>query len=465
MMHEVDEEEPNADPQTKSKERQVDQVNSQSDSALKNAEIVDYVYCMKIWGIALLKALTVVIPVLVMLWNLFLPSLVLRRDLLLGVKTLLYERIGAVFHNLSVYGFNSIYGVCIFGFYFFQKSLYYCYLPGMILSTFTDVFISDLVGDVIYFFALLSSIVLVYREKLPNPPPKKLIDEFERKKKIAKPLGKMIVVIFFVYFTVQFIYPIFLDSTFQARLAIRFIFLPIMITCCTSLQMHFLKPVQKKHMDYLIPILLMTSGILKMYERIFTNGMFNSGDYTSLVGTTFAAAIIEVANHFTYFYRHAVVDKMARVVTKFRKGKNRSVQAFSAVANVDSEQDIGKQTLRMTILENGWLLDLRKRLIIEDISIELIMIFTVTFLLYFVHPLIENKKAEIIPTFEICIAQLLIQIVFEHLSDIFGIYWTISRHKIQLKREDVEIKNRWFWVWIFFILYQSLYIFWFLLSY
>eukprot|EP00002_Diphylleia_rotans_P039906 TRINITY_DN9378_c0_g1_i14.p1 TRINITY_DN9378_c0_g1~~TRINITY_DN9378_c0_g1_i14.p1 ORF type:complete len:103 (-),score=22.01 TRINITY_DN9378_c0_g1_i14:73-381(-) len=97
----------------------------------------------------------------------------------------------------------------------------------------------------------------------------------------------------------------------------------------------------------------------------------------------------------------------------------------------------------------------------EDISIELVMIFTVTFLLYFAHPLVENEKAQTIPRFEICIIQLLIQIAFELLSDIFGIYWTITRHKIELKTSDVEIKNRWFWVWIYFILWQYMTVFWY----
>eukprot|EP00002_Diphylleia_rotans_P040799 TRINITY_DN9768_c0_g2_i1.p1 TRINITY_DN9768_c0_g2~~TRINITY_DN9768_c0_g2_i1.p1 ORF type:complete len:210 (-),score=26.44 TRINITY_DN9768_c0_g2_i1:49-678(-) len=205
-----------------------------------------------------------------------------------------------------------------------------------------------------------------------------------------------------------------------------------------------------------------TNGGLKIFERLFTNSMFVNGDYIDLVGTTFAAALIEILSHITYFHRAFFVEKAVKSIMKLKQNTKRLVRSVFVVSRIDSAKDEESGTVWNEI---EWLANVRKELIIEDISIELMMIFTVTFLLYLAHPLIDNEKISLISSFDICLVQLLIQIAFELTSDIFGLYWTIARHKIDLNTIHVSIKNRWYWVWIFFISYQSLLILWFILSY
>eukprot|EP00002_Diphylleia_rotans_P009157 TRINITY_DN19180_c0_g1_i1.p1 TRINITY_DN19180_c0_g1~~TRINITY_DN19180_c0_g1_i1.p1 ORF type:complete len:212 (-),score=37.45 TRINITY_DN19180_c0_g1_i1:517-1152(-) len=211
-------------------------------------------------------------------------------------------------------------------------------------------------------------------------------------------------------------------------------------------------------------MLWITNGYLKIFERIFTNGIFNSGDYLSFVATTFAASLLEIVNHVTHFHRVSVVDKLLGAIRNLKSSKNRAIRSVSVIPS----DEIQRETLQVNQKlshEETWAWSIRKKLILEEISIELMMIFTVTFLLYFVHPLIQNDKVETIGAFEFCAVNSVIQIVFELISDCFGVYWAISRHNIPLRFTDVEIVNKWFWVWLFFMLCQSLWIFWFLFSF
>eukprot|EP00002_Diphylleia_rotans_P040591 TRINITY_DN9666_c0_g1_i1.p1 TRINITY_DN9666_c0_g1~~TRINITY_DN9666_c0_g1_i1.p1 ORF type:complete len:464 (-),score=93.27 TRINITY_DN9666_c0_g1_i1:277-1668(-) len=463
-MQETNEKYIGSDPQNIAEEQEENEGKGESKNEIKNGGGSLFIDCMKLWTLFFVKALVIVTPVLVVLWIFFLPALVLKADGLQDLKDLIYVNIQTGFRYVANYGFTSIYGTCVFGFYFTKKALLFCILPGLISSIFIDFIFPGYIGILIYYIGLFSSILLVYQQKLPENPSEKVIEEFERKYEIAKSLGRMALVLVVVIIIFRFIYPIFLNSDFHSKVLIRFVVLPIMAVCCSSLQIHFLKSVQKKHIDFLIPMLWITNGYLKMYERIFTNSMFNSGDYISLIVTTFIAALIEIVNHTTYFYRYAIVRKIKGTLSELRKGKNRSVHTTSLVPSGESQSqdEIQKHDYKD---EHEWILDLRKRLVIEEIPTEMMMIFTVTFLLYFVHPLVENEKAQTISRFEVCIIQLLIQIAFELLSDVFGIYWTIRRHKIEMKTSDVKIRNRWFWVWIFFILFQLLQFFWFLLSY
>eukprot|EP00002_Diphylleia_rotans_P008127 TRINITY_DN1784_c0_g2_i4.p1 TRINITY_DN1784_c0_g2~~TRINITY_DN1784_c0_g2_i4.p1 ORF type:complete len:298 (+),score=46.75 TRINITY_DN1784_c0_g2_i4:518-1411(+) len=295
-MHEIDQNMRGSDPLAQGQQQEQEQKEKTDETKYetRNEGWFVLLYCLKLWSILLVKALVVVTPVLAVMWIFFIPALVLSRDLLQGVEDLLYVKVGTIFFYVSLYGFDSIYGVSIFGFYFTRKALFFCFLPGCIISILFDVFISASFGHLTYFVAIILSINNVYRKTPPENPPKKLMMMFERKNIIAKPLGKMALVLFAVYYLIVFIYPAFLNSGFVSRLFIRFIVLPIIVTCCTNLQMHFLKSVQCTYIDFLIPMLWITNGFLKIYERIFTNTIFKSGDYLSLVATTFTAALIEL---------------------------------------------------------------------------------------------------------------------------------------------------------------------------
>lgn len=92
----------------------------------------------------------------------------------------------------------------------------------------------------------------------------------------------------------------------------------------------------------------------------------------------------------------------------------------------------------------------------EDISIEIMMILTVTFLLYWMNPLTRDDKFQTIPTFENCIVQVAIQLAFELLSDVFALYWSGTKHSIRFDRSEMQMESSWHMVWIVFLLWQSL---------
>eukprot|EP00002_Diphylleia_rotans_P004989 TRINITY_DN1392_c2_g1_i2.p1 TRINITY_DN1392_c2_g1~~TRINITY_DN1392_c2_g1_i2.p1 ORF type:complete len:457 (-),score=81.13 TRINITY_DN1392_c2_g1_i2:188-1534(-) len=444
----------------------VEKEREQSDDGrIKHTERVGFAYCMKLWILTLIKSLVTIILVLLVLCIYFLPALVLRGDLLEVVKRPIYKSIMSVFDRFTFFGFIVQYGVSLFGYYFCAKALFLCMLPGLIFNIFVAAFLSDRFGYVINFATTCVSIILVYRKRLPENPSKLLIEQCERKKEIAKPAGKIVALIFSLYCILRFTYPIFLNSSFQIKIAFRFVIVPIITAICSALQLHFLKSAKQKYVDFLIPVIWITNGFLKMFERIFTNNIFKSGNYLYFVATTFTAAIIEIVNHATYFHRASAFDKVSKFIGKLWKRNGRSLRTISLAPSDESQQrqvDTNNQILEV---ENEWLWRIRKKLIIEDISIELMMLFTVTFLLYFIHPLVDNEKIQKIPTFEICIFQLLIQIVFELFSDVFGIYWTIKRHKMDLRTSDVVIMNQWYWYWVFFILWQTLLISWYFIFY
>eukprot|EP00002_Diphylleia_rotans_P003780 TRINITY_DN12673_c0_g1_i1.p1 TRINITY_DN12673_c0_g1~~TRINITY_DN12673_c0_g1_i1.p1 ORF type:complete len:459 (+),score=95.19 TRINITY_DN12673_c0_g1_i1:97-1473(+) len=458
-MHRADQENTNM-PQTR------ESLHSHEDNANDNKSFSSHLLLYtRLWLWSLTKALAIVVPVLLVLWIFCLPSLIWKDSLSESLRELIYVKIQAGLLRLSLYGYVSVYAVAVFGMYFVQQPLFHCILPGTLASIYVDISLElDVMSHVIFGLVIVGSILLMFRKKLPESPSLVLLGQFQRKNETSAQLGKTTMSIFVVYFIFFALYPIFLEAELKGKVLIRFVIVPIIMTCCTSLQMHILKSVPMKHTSFVIPMLWITSGYMKMFERIFTNSMFKSGDYLSFSATAMMAAIMEIFNHATYFYRTELIEYLLRKMEKLKKPKIRNLQAGLNFQSIEENNQLQMMQARLQE-KSAWIGHVRKLLIIEDISIELMMIVVVTFLLYFLHPLVDDEKFETIPSFEICIVQLLIQIAFELVSDIFGIFWTIKKQNIELKIEQVQVINKWFWVWVFLVLYQSFVLFWIFLRY
>eukprot|EP00002_Diphylleia_rotans_P041029 TRINITY_DN9879_c0_g1_i1.p1 TRINITY_DN9879_c0_g1~~TRINITY_DN9879_c0_g1_i1.p1 ORF type:complete len:458 (+),score=100.81 TRINITY_DN9879_c0_g1_i1:81-1454(+) len=446
------------EPQTNTQEQK--QIRYESDDT-QSVNTTDY---MRLWLLAFAKALVIVIPVLFFLWLYFLPALVLSKEYLQVVRDLLYVHVRSVLYWVSFFGFIIVNGIRIFGFHFCKQPLVICGLPGLMANILLDLFFSSVIFNyLVLFVAVVLSIVLVYRAKPPENPSVAQIIQAQRNKLIIKPLGKIVLVTLLFYLIFNILYPIFLNIGFQGKALIRFIILPIMMTSCMGLQMHFLKHVPREHVDYVIPTIWISSGYLKMYERIFTNSMFNSGDYIYFLAATLVATLIEIANHATFFYRIALVEKLVKYISRLGSRDKRAVNNFSMIPTSDADHKPPQHPSH--VREDEWVVEMRRKLIIEDVSTELVMIFTVTVLFYLIHPLLDDDRVETIPSLETCIVQLIIQISLEFVSDGFGLYWTISKHRVHIRKSDIQIHNEWFWVWFFFMLYQPLNIFLLFISY
>eukprot|EP00002_Diphylleia_rotans_P032020 TRINITY_DN6687_c0_g1_i2.p1 TRINITY_DN6687_c0_g1~~TRINITY_DN6687_c0_g1_i2.p1 ORF type:complete len:454 (+),score=78.40 TRINITY_DN6687_c0_g1_i2:353-1714(+) len=444
----------------------ISQITSPSDQLTNHDEEIIYKvdnWCIfRLWIRICAKALASCVPVLLFLWIYSLPALIMRQHASDGTKELLYVTIRKVLSAILYYGLIASYGVALFGIQLCWKGLLFCWWPSLFFVIMTNIFMD--IPTLINIVNLVMTVVLiliVYHQPLPKDSTPSMIESYERKCSISKTLAKMAIVVGFAFILLQVLLSIFLSSSFFGQIVLRFAILPSLISSCMALQMYFLKSIPPKHVEYAVPTLWISNGFLKMAERLFTNSMFNSGDYIYFVLSTFAAAIIEIISHATYLKRVSILHNLiSRMRFSFEKKRN-SIHNLSVIEAGEREMSsMPTAQPRYNLVSS-----LRKQMVIEDISIEIIMVFTVTFLLYFMHPLNDRGKFETIPSLHICIVQLLIQLVFELISDFFGLYWTMNHHHITLQASDILIENHWSWVWIFFIMFQSLYVLYFLVSY
>lgn len=248
-------------------------------------------------------------------------------------------------------------------------------------------------------------------------------------------------------------FPFFTNSTRSGKLFLRFIILPFVSSLSSSAQMHFVKSTPRIHVDYVIPMLWITSGFLKIFERLFTNSMFQNGDYQSLVGLYFGAALVEIFSHCTYMKRIMLMKHILKYISRMQPCLIRRKRTV-ALRQLQGVRESAGATEANT--EFDWVFFVRQKMIIEDITIEIMMVFTVSFILFFIHPLVNNASLQTIPDFGTCALQLVIQLLFEMMSDIFGLYWATKKDGIVLTLDSVSFKDSWFWIWVLFLLWQSL---------
>eukprot|EP00002_Diphylleia_rotans_P033680 TRINITY_DN7182_c0_g1_i2.p1 TRINITY_DN7182_c0_g1~~TRINITY_DN7182_c0_g1_i2.p1 ORF type:complete len:465 (+),score=50.89 TRINITY_DN7182_c0_g1_i2:55-1449(+) len=412
-------------------------------------------FCFQLWIRIMCKAVIICIPVLMFFWIFFTPALVLSPKMLDSVKDLLYFKLLIVFRELFYYGFLGWYVITLFGFYFSEQALRYFFLPGIILAITIYAFTQfPLIGNVIAILSLLASIDMIRRKNLPSPHSQKLLWHYLMMKNSGKHLAKIVTTIGFIFLLCQALLSTFLQVNLRGKILLRFFLFPFLMSFCTSLQLHFLSNVPKIHQEYVLQMVLGSNGMLKIFERLLTNSMFDSGDYVNFMISNFASTVVEIANHASYSYR---MKAFQIFLTKFRgyigKLRPRTVRHISVVPQSDTEEKKFMNTSMREEIE--WIVQIRRHIALEDISMEFMMIFTVTFLLYFIHPLVDNEKVETIGSFQNCIIQLLIQLAFEFLGDMFGLFWIVKKQKMPIELGDVGFKNQWSRLWMTFMIWQS----------
>eukprot|EP00002_Diphylleia_rotans_P002560 TRINITY_DN11606_c0_g1_i1.p1 TRINITY_DN11606_c0_g1~~TRINITY_DN11606_c0_g1_i1.p1 ORF type:complete len:459 (+),score=92.45 TRINITY_DN11606_c0_g1_i1:94-1470(+) len=427
-------------------------------------------HCTVIWSKIFAKALIICIPAITFLWIFFLPALILLPLYSHFLSTILYTSILNILSSVLFFSFVTIYAYMIYGLHLSQRAFTWCWFPGLFLSLYVGVYLElTLLSQVICFVLIFVAFLIVHHEKLPTlpsatsqAPTQALVDLYTRRTEISTPLAKMVCVVGLLFFLLRVLHPIFLDADLLGKCALRFIALPMILSCCAGAQLHFIKAAPTKHVEILVPVLWISNGMLKIFERLLTNSMFESGDYLRFAASALAASLIEAVSHASYRRRvcfvHRFMVYINNVVSK-RKAKARQV----SLVPLDSI-DLQPQQKPEAMTDKEWVLQIRKALILEEIMIELIMVFVVTILLYFVSPLVANSNFETITTFKTMVIQLCIQLLFEGMSDVFGLYWMMSQENMVLSLVDVQLESKWRLFWVIFVLYQSLLLFQYLKS-
>eukprot|EP00002_Diphylleia_rotans_P008978 TRINITY_DN18984_c0_g1_i1.p1 TRINITY_DN18984_c0_g1~~TRINITY_DN18984_c0_g1_i1.p1 ORF type:complete len:461 (-),score=51.22 TRINITY_DN18984_c0_g1_i1:104-1486(-) len=414
---------------------------------------------MRIWAIVILKSISISLPIIIFIWIYFLPALILGENLRNSLKPFLYEKFLIVIRYPTYYGFMAIYGVSTFGFQICMRPVFFVLLPSSILSVYLDLFVQnewlELANDL---GSIFFSIYLVHAYRPPTNSGSNLQELVLRKNEITGPLAKMIVVIFAVYTGMSSVFLTVIQLNYQGILLLRLIILPITITCCSSLQMYFLKSLPKRYTECAVPVIWISNGMLKILERILTNIIFGSGGYDSFVYFAILACCMEMTNHMSYFYKLKLI-KMATVTFKKLNQNQKSTRKISVIP---AEENSGRLSHYSTS-DMAWLIEIRKRLIVEDITLEIIMAIVVTFMLYMIDPLAEDDRFGTISSFVDFFIQIIIQLLFEMISDVFGLYWSLRYHHIGLIPSDIKLNDRWGWLWFSFVLYVVLRITYFIL--
>eukprot|EP00002_Diphylleia_rotans_P001961 TRINITY_DN11193_c0_g1_i1.p1 TRINITY_DN11193_c0_g1~~TRINITY_DN11193_c0_g1_i1.p1 ORF type:complete len:427 (+),score=71.27 TRINITY_DN11193_c0_g1_i1:50-1330(+) len=404
-----------------------------------------------LWLRIFLKAALICGPVIGLFWIYFLPALLLDEDLLDRIYDFLYVQIGSLLGWSLFFGFVSIYWGLVFGIYFCRRGLMFGLLPGVLTSALLDLLMNfGGYGFPISLTLVIISLLVINREPLPPNSPPIIERQYQRKSKIGIPVLKIIVTIIVVSLILLLAFIIYINVETEGKLFIRFIIVPLLKVLCSGLQMYFLRDIPPAYITYAMPTICVSNAIISIFERLFTNSIFDTEDYVSFTLSTLLASLVEMANHATYFYRASITRKFTKPFSR-PASTNLSV-SLSTAYSANSDED--HQMINTEEDEEAWMLRIRKMLIVQEIATEMMMILTVTFLLYFVNPIVGDDAIQTISTLENCIYLLLIQIALELVSDLFGLYWTISREKIELELKDVDLKDRWYWLWLVFMGWQ-----------
>eukprot|EP00002_Diphylleia_rotans_P003299 TRINITY_DN12253_c0_g1_i1.p1 TRINITY_DN12253_c0_g1~~TRINITY_DN12253_c0_g1_i1.p1 ORF type:complete len:446 (+),score=62.68 TRINITY_DN12253_c0_g1_i1:55-1392(+) len=418
-----------------------------------------------IWFHILGKTMVVCIPVLLFLHLFFLLAIVMQDQLSFFAKDLIYFKIAAVIRGFSFYGLVSVYAVKVFGFHLCQKALFMCIIPGMLLNILQEIFIGlGALVDIIFAVSTISlAMVMIRFENSSHVHQTDAHVLTERKTFLSKPVIRIALVIGFTLIILRLLLKLFLQGSILVKLMLRFIVLPCFMLVSSSIEMQILKVVPSQHLESIIPIVSASTGLLKIFERLFTNNLFVSGDYASFAISTFFAMTVEVINHATYSHRASVFEHIVRIFTFSKRRHSRSLRSISVTSQPIDPQASLAQNIKID--DTIWISNIRRSLLVEDISIELLMIFTVTLLMYFIKDLVENESVQVIPNFYTCSIQLLMQLLFEYVCNVFGIYWSCKMQGIVMNIQDIQIFSGWFWFWYLFMLFQSLVLFYFLCSF
>eukprot|EP00002_Diphylleia_rotans_P038634 TRINITY_DN8824_c0_g1_i1.p1 TRINITY_DN8824_c0_g1~~TRINITY_DN8824_c0_g1_i1.p1 ORF type:complete len:494 (+),score=89.32 TRINITY_DN8824_c0_g1_i1:133-1614(+) len=413
-----------------------------------------------VWIKIFARAVVMVSPVILLMALFFLPGLMLSESKVNSFRDLLYLDIGAAMITVFYYGFVCVYSIRLFGSLLCYRAIYFVVVPCLLLGIYLRVFLhavqaSDLVAGVAVVL-YLETIRRTNDSALPHEP------SFEydvRKKQLLIPFLKMVIVLGGMYFALLLSFPVYLRVGVYGKLFLRFGFLPLTTSLCTGLQTTLMKGIAPRHLECAVPILWVSNGILKIWERLYTNSIFANDDYLSFALLSMFASVIEIVNHGTYLRKMVLVHKcMSFLSCANRKGRH--VRRISSAADVDR----GPTT---TVIPESvrWVESIRRRMLVEDIAIELKMIITVTILLYLMHPLVHNTSFHGISSLAACVIQIAIQIFFEGISDVFGIHWAAKKHGIQIKHENIPLTDNWIPLWMVLLIWQMLAMFGWIILY
>eukprot|EP00002_Diphylleia_rotans_P031262 TRINITY_DN6489_c0_g2_i1.p1 TRINITY_DN6489_c0_g2~~TRINITY_DN6489_c0_g2_i1.p1 ORF type:complete len:471 (-),score=97.18 TRINITY_DN6489_c0_g2_i1:1627-3039(-) len=421
-----------------------------------------------LWMRVFLRAALLTGPVVVCLAAFFAPALYMNKQDLAEIRTLLYDQIGSLLELFLVYGFAVVYAILLFGIRLSWRGIAFIILPANFASIILRLMLDQLHAS--YVFSILAMVAFlesIKRNKSVVESPFAFIHVLESRQLVASKLKAMVWLIGIAITTFSSLLPLYLNSEIYGKIALRFVFLPVVASVCSGLQLRVLKTLPLELSDYAVPLIGISNGILKLSERLFTNNIFASDDYLSFSVLMLCATAVEFVNHATYFQRAAFVNQMFNQWSHFlhrtRIQPNQTIttiqtRVVSNETNTNPEQNVGEQTHSQELTANEqfkWAQDIRRRLIAEDIVVELQMIIAVTSLLYFIHPVVDASGFGEIPSVENYLIQLVIQLVFEASSDIFGLYWTETKDHVDLNPAHFFFYDRWYALWFVFMLWET----------
>eukprot|EP00002_Diphylleia_rotans_P032138 TRINITY_DN6725_c0_g1_i2.p1 TRINITY_DN6725_c0_g1~~TRINITY_DN6725_c0_g1_i2.p1 ORF type:complete len:475 (+),score=86.52 TRINITY_DN6725_c0_g1_i2:195-1619(+) len=425
---------------------------------------------LSLWARLFLRAQCVAIPVVTLLAGYFLPALILPSDQLTEIEYPLYDATREAIGWTSLYALTALTLLKVFGRRFCRRALLIIVPPSLGLTLYLRIPLGiTRVGTLIYGVACLLMVILISAEKDPTFAPANsgpiLLLESRQRRELFRPFTRMALVIWLAYIALLFLFPVFLEAQILMRLALRFVCLPVITSLCSALQIWILHSVRIEFLGNIAPIMWVSGGILKLYERIFTICMFGSNSSPLMLAyVSFVASIMEMCIHATYFRRMNILDRfmssfLARIDSVQQRFFGGSISAnLHRLSSEDNIQEMAQQEQERTR-------EVRKHLCQFNIAMELKMLVTVTFLLFFMHTLVSEDQIVSIKNVSICFINLSIQFCFEFLSDSFCLHWTISQEGVLIDAKEVQSYDTWFSLWVLLLIWQSFTIFGFLMVY
>eukprot|EP00002_Diphylleia_rotans_P008842 TRINITY_DN18821_c0_g1_i1.p1 TRINITY_DN18821_c0_g1~~TRINITY_DN18821_c0_g1_i1.p1 ORF type:complete len:472 (-),score=50.84 TRINITY_DN18821_c0_g1_i1:114-1529(-) len=393
------------------------------------------------WRISL-RSFTVLAPMLLFLWIYFLPSMILygkQGSLLLH---LLYYPLRSFLNQAFYHAFIIVVSVELFGIRLCSRGMVLVEFPGFLLSIYVEVVekMPEL-GTIISGLWVIGYIYTL-RQKIQNHQDLREVEYHSRRDSLAAPLGKIVSVLVISFLAIDAILPIFIQAGLYTKILLRFGALPLISSLCSGLQIRLLKGVPNEHKELVIPILWVSNGIMKMSERLYNNNLVQNDQYWHLVLLSSLSCFVEIFLSATYITRNVLIQQGFTILSDTARRIRSHENVVSVVPSIDDAQPVGP-SLKANDVDKSFLEYVRHHIVVEDISMELKMITSMTFLMYFVRSLDASMVFETIPNLNVCLIQVIIQLSIEIISDLFALYWLAAKDGIRLLPQEISIVDKW----------------------
>eukprot|EP00002_Diphylleia_rotans_P041085 TRINITY_DN9906_c0_g1_i2.p1 TRINITY_DN9906_c0_g1~~TRINITY_DN9906_c0_g1_i2.p1 ORF type:complete len:492 (+),score=87.17 TRINITY_DN9906_c0_g1_i2:129-1604(+) len=421
----------------------------ESEQKRTNSKMDDLLLASKIWFRTFLRSILVVALMYLSLGIYFLPAVITDGNISEVLINLLYVHIRSAFIQIFYYLTCILVTSQIFSFQIAVKGYLFTILPFFLVILllliadamslnfgFENGFIIIFMNMIIPFF------VFYYLQKMKI---KETISEVQKenysltKDGTTQALMKGWILLAFSMILLSYGLPAYMYADYASQILIRSLVLPFIIFSVAFSQHIALSGLSMEHMDRRLLVSLCSSTLLQYLGRMMVSNISEKPLSSAFLMMNLSLSVVEILGRVTYTQRYLVYKRLKNKIRGTSKAIVRSGKKISETLFSRKRAPVveSKEIVRDHNEISNFTKQMRAKAIVEEIGIEIRVIFTVPVLMHFLHFLWPNSLFLTVSSFSDCVIQIAIQMVFEFLVDLISLFMEIHYQSIPMQIPDI----------------------------